>query len=140
MTRRAAAASPGVKQVFTGEDAVRAGYTKAPHTMQFVGKNGMKARAPDRPVLAHGKVRFVGEAVALVVADSAGAAQDAADLVEVEYRDLQSVTDPEGALEAGAPQLSDEVPGNLAWESEVGDEKSRRSGFCRRRARHARPK
>ena len=57
-----AAAAPGVKHVFTGEDAVRAGYVRAPHTMQFVGKNGMKARAPERPVLAHKKVRFVGEA------------------------------------------------------------------------------
>src|SRR5688572_19112910 len=127
---KAAAASPGVKGVFTGEDAVKAGYTKAPHTMQFVGKNGMKARAPARPVLAHGKVRFVGEAVALVVADSPGAAQDAADLVEVEYRDLQSVTDPEGALAAGAPQLSDEVPGNLAWEAEIGDEKAVEAAFA----------
>src|SRR5687767_15877201 len=72
-----AAAFPGVKHVFTGEDAVRAGYTKAPHTMQFVGKNRMKARSPERPVLAHGKVRFVGEALALVVADTAAAAQDA---------------------------------------------------------------
>ena len=127
---KSALASPGVKRVFTGEDAVAAGYVKAPHTMQFVGKNGMKARAPQRPVLAHGKVRFVGEAVALVVADSAAAAQDAADLVEIEYRDLQSVTDPEGALEAGAPQLSDEVPGNLSWEHEIGDEKSVEAAFA----------
>ena len=125
-----ALAFPGVKQVFTGEDAVRAGYTKAPHTMQFVGKNGMKARSPQRPVLAHGKVRFVGEAVALVVADTASAAQDAADLIQIEYRDLESVTDPEGALAEGAPQLSDEVPGNLAWESEVGDEKSVEAAFA----------
>lgn len=127
---KAAAAFPGVKGVFTGEDAVAAGYTRAPHTMQFVGKNGMKARAPARPVLAHGKVRFVGEAVALIVADSAAAAQDAAELVEIEYRDLESVTDPEGALVEGAPQLSDEVPGNLAWESEVGDEKAVAAAFA----------
>ncbi len=127
---KAALASPGVKRVFTGEDAVAAGYVKAPHTMQFVGKNGMKARSPGRPVLAHGKVRFVGEAVALVVADSAAAAQDAADLVEVEYRELESVTDPEGALADGAPQLSDEVPGNLAWESEVGNEKAVDAAFA----------
>jgi carbon-monoxide dehydrogenase large subunit len=127
---RKAAAHPGVRQVFTGEDAVRAGYTRAPHTMQFIGKNGMKARAPERPVLAHKKVRFVGEAVALVVADSAGAAEDAAELIEIEYRDLQSVTDPEGALAAGAPQLSDEVPGNLAWEHEVGDEQAVAAAFA----------
>jgi carbon-monoxide dehydrogenase large subunit len=125
-----ALAFPGVKAVFTGEDAVRAGYTRAPHTMQFVGKNGMKARSPARPVLAHGKVRFVGEAVALVVADSAAAAQDAGDLVEIEYRELESVTDAERALESGAPQLSEEVPGNLAWESEVGDEKAVEAAFA----------
>ena len=127
---KSAAAFAGVKQVFTGEDAVRAGYVRAPHTMAFIGKNGMKARSPERPVLAHKRVRFVGEAVALVVADSAAAAQDAADLVEVEYRELQSVTDPEGALAAGAPQLSDEVPGNLAWESEIGEEKAVEAAFA----------
>jgi carbon-monoxide dehydrogenase large subunit len=125
-----AAASPGVKQVFTGEDAVRAGYTRAPHTMAFIGKNGMKARSPERPVLAHKRVRFVGEAIALVVADTAAAAADAADLVEVEYRDLQSVTDPEGALAAGAPQLSDEVPGNLAWEAEIGELEPVKAAFA----------
>jgi carbon-monoxide dehydrogenase large subunit len=81
-------------------------------------------------VLAHKRVRFVGEAVALVVADSAAAAHDAADLVEVEYRDLQSVTDPEGALAADAPQLSDEVPGNLAWEHEIGDETAVKAAFA----------
>jgi aerobic carbon-monoxide dehydrogenase large subunit len=125
-----ALAFPGVKHVFTGEDAVAAGYVKAPHTMQFVGKNGMKARGPDRPVLAHGRVRFVGEAVALVVADTAAAAQDAAELVEVEYRDLPSVTDAEAALADGAPQLADDIPGNLAWESEVGNEAAVEAAFA----------
>src|SRR5687767_2577791 len=128
---KAAAAAKGVKGVFTGEDAVKAGYIKAPHTMQFAGKNGMKAQGPDRPVLAHGKVRFVGEAVALVVADTAGAAADAADLVEVEYRELKSVTDAEAALEPGAPQLADNVPGNLAWEAEIGDRKSVDDAFAK---------
>src|SRR5687768_14214984 len=87
-----ALAHPGVKAVFTGEDAIKAGYTRPPHSLNFPGKGGMKARVPDRPVLAHKKVQFVGEAVALVVADSPGAAQDASELVAIEYRDLQSVT------------------------------------------------
>src|SRR5262249_30269735 len=60
-----ALAFPGVTHVFTGEDAVAAGYVRAPHSLTFPGRNGMKARAPNRPVLAHRKVRFVGEAVAL---------------------------------------------------------------------------
>ena len=74
-----ALAHPGVKHVFTGEDAVREGYVRVAHVLGGPGRNGMKARALDRPVLAHGKVRFVGEAVALVVADSAAAAADAAE-------------------------------------------------------------
>ncbi|MGZ8211258.1 MAG: xanthine dehydrogenase family protein molybdopterin-binding subunit, partial [Burkholderiales bacterium] len=126
-----ALAYPGVKQVFTGEDAIRAGYTKMPHSLNFPGRNGMKARAPERPVLAHGKVRFVGEAVALVVADSAGAAQDAGDLVAVEYRDLPAVTDPEQALAPGAAQLHEDVPGNLALEAEAGDERAVEEAFAK---------
>src|SRR6188474_1251271 len=54
-----ALALPGVKLVLTGEDAVKAGYTRPQHALTFPGKNGMKARAPERPVLAHRKVRFV---------------------------------------------------------------------------------
>jgi aerobic carbon-monoxide dehydrogenase large subunit len=112
---------PGVKQVFTGEDALRAGYTKAPHALTFPGRNGMKARAPDRPVLASGNVRFVGEAVALVVADTAAAAEQGAEAVDVEYRDLPCVVDGEEALESRAPQIYSDVPGNLAFEVEAGN-------------------
>jgi aerobic carbon-monoxide dehydrogenase large subunit len=122
---------PGVKAVYTGEDALRAGYTKAPHALTFPGVNGMKARAPARPVLAHGRVRFVGEALALVVADSASAAQDAAELVDIDYRDLPSVTDPEEALGENAPQLHEDVPGNLAFAAEAGDEKAVEAAFAR---------
>jgi carbon-monoxide dehydrogenase large subunit len=126
-----ALAHPGVKHVFTGADAVAAGYTKAPHSLGIPGRNGMKARAPLRPVLAHGKVRFVGEAVALVVADSAAAAQDAAELIEIEYRDLPSVTQPEDALKDGAPQLHADVPGNLCFEAEAGNEPEVAAAFAK---------
>jgi carbon-monoxide dehydrogenase large subunit len=126
-----ALASPGVRHVFTGEDAVRAGYTKAPHALTFPGKNGMKARAPDRPVLAHRKVRFVGEAVALVVADSAAAAQEGADLVEIDYRDLPCVVQPEEALREGAPQVDDGAPGNLAFEADAGNAEEVEAAFAK---------
>ncbi len=117
-----ALAHPGVKGVFTGEDAVREGYVRAAHVLGGPGKNGMKARALDRPVLAHGKVRFVGEAVVLVVAESAAIAAEAAELVEVAYRELQPIVDPEQALAPGAPQLDESVPSNLVYESEAGNE------------------
>ena len=117
-----ALAHPGVKGVYTGADAVAAGYVRAAHVLGGAGRNGMKARALDRPVLAHGKVRFVGEAVALVVAESAAIAADAAELVEVEYKVLQPIVDPEAALAPGAPLLDAEVPDNLVFESEAGNE------------------
>ncbi len=126
----AALASPGVKLILTGEDAVRAGYLKAPHALTFPGRNGIKARAPARPVLATNKVRFVGEAIAIVVAESAAAAQDAAELVQIEFRDLAAVPLAEDALAADAVALHDDVPGNLAFEAEAGDEKAVEAAFA----------
>jgi len=121
---------PGVKRVFTGADAVRAGYTKPPHTLNFTVRNGMQTRAPDRPVLAHGRVRFVGEALAMVVADTAATAQDAAELVEVDYRDRPAAISPEETLAPGAPQLHENVPGNLSLEAEVGDAAAVEAAFA----------
>ena len=126
----AALASPGVKLILTGEDAVRAGYLKAPHALTFPGRNGINARAPARPVLATNKVRFVGEAIAIVVAESAAAAEDAADMVQIEFRDLAAVPLAEDALAAGAVALHDDVPGNLAFEVEAGDEKAVDAAFA----------
>ena len=116
-----AAKYPGVKRILTGADAVAAGYVKPLHTLTFPGKGGMQTRAPERPALAHRKVRFVGEAVAMVVAHTAAAAQDAAELIEVEYRDLPPAIHPEEALAPGAAQLHENVPGNLSLEAEAGD-------------------
>ena len=120
-----AAAHPGVVRVFTGEDAVAAGYVKAPNALSaFPGRNGMKPHVLERPVLAHRKVRFAGEAVVMVVADSAAVAADAAELVEIQYRELPALTNGEEALTSGAPQLDEAVPGNLVFEAETGDEQA----------------
>jgi carbon-monoxide dehydrogenase large subunit len=111
----------GVVAVFTGADAVAAGYTQFPSLMTFTGRGGAAILKPERPVLAAGKVRFVGETVAMVVAESALAAQDALDAIEIEYRDLPAAVTVEDALAAGAPQLHANVPGNLCFEWETGD-------------------
>jgi len=81
-------------------------------------------------VLATNKVRFVGEAIAIVVAESAAAAEDAAELVQIEFRDLAAVPLAEDALAAGAVALHDDVPGNLAFEVEAGDEKAVDAAFA----------
>ncbi len=117
-------------RVFTGADAVRAGYTKPMTMLTFKGKDGMQIRLPERPVLAHGRVRCIGDAVAMVVAETALIAQDAAELIEVEYQDLPVVIDPEDALAPGAPQLHDNVPGNLPFEFEAGDRAATEAAFA----------
>lgn len=74
-------------------------------------------------VLASGRVRYVGQPVAVVVAESRYLAEDAADLIEVDYNELPAVTDPQQAMESNAPVLHDEVPGNVqaSFDVDVGD-------------------
>jgi carbon-monoxide dehydrogenase large subunit len=127
----AARKSPGVLGVFTGEDLAKAGY-KSPRAMAFMkGKDGAVLMDPPRPALAQGRVRFVGELVALVVAESEPAAQDAAELITIEYRDLPAVTEPQDAIANGAPVLHDSVPDNLALDYEYGNKAAADEAFAK---------
>lgn len=116
-----ALACPGVVRVLTGADAVRAGYVHPQPFSLRKGRDGRLAPMTARPVLASDRVRFVGDAVALVVADSAAAAQDAAERVEVDYRDLDVAVGLEDALAPQAARLHANVAGNLLLDTEVGD-------------------
>jgi aerobic carbon-monoxide dehydrogenase large subunit len=127
----AARAQPGVAGVYTGEDAVRAGFVKAPTFLNFPGKDGKQGIIPERPALAHKRVRFVGEPVAVVVASSALGAQDAAELIDIEYDDLAPVIDPEKALSQGAAQLHDSIPRNFPFEYEAGDKAATEAAFAK---------
>ena len=129
-----ALAHPGVKAVFTGEDARAAGFKSLPNIVNYPGKGGQQMKKPHYPVLATGRVRFVGEPVAMIVAETAAIAEDARDLIEVEYRDLPTVAGFDAAVAAGAAQLHDGVPGNLAFEFESGDEAAVTAAF--NRAKH----
>ncbi|HEY7658043.1 MAG TPA: xanthine dehydrogenase family protein molybdopterin-binding subunit [Burkholderiales bacterium] len=126
-----AARHPGVKRVYTGEDAIAAGYTKYFVVVSYPGRGGKHIIKPPRPVLAARKVRHVGDAVAMVVAETPLAAQDAAELVDVEYRDLPAVVAAEAALAPGAPQLHEEAPGNLAFDYEAGNDEAVKEAFAR---------
>ena len=116
----AARALPGVLAVLTGADVVTAGFKTPPAILFMKGKDGSAFKLPHRHALAHERVRFVGEPVALVVAESEAAAQDGAERIAIEYRDLAPAVTPEAALAAAAPQLHPDVPGNLAMEYEYG--------------------
>jgi aerobic carbon-monoxide dehydrogenase large subunit len=102
-----AASAPGVRMVLSGKDLA----SKIGPIMPNWIIPGSKV--PIRPVLAIDRVRFVGESVALVVAEQQAAAYDAINLIEVEYEPLPAVVDEEAATCEGAPQLHDNVPGNI---------------------------
>src|SRR4051812_1559159 len=116
-----ALAQPGVKAVFTGDDAREAGFKSLPNSVTYPGKDGQALRKPFHPVLAMGRVRYVGEPIAIVVAESAALAEDARDLIDIDYRDLPAVTTFEDAVQPGAPQLHEDVPGNVAFDFDSGD-------------------
>jgi carbon-monoxide dehydrogenase large subunit len=126
-----AAKSPGVAAVLTGADTARAGFKSTPNIARYPGRGGVGIKVPHRDGLANGRVRFVGQEVALVVANSQFAAQDAAELIEVDYRDLSVEVDAEAALAPGASQLYPEIPGNLCFDYEYGDEAKTADAFSR---------
>lgn len=117
----AARAVPGVVAVFTGADLAGAGLGPLPVKPPIKQPDGSGVAIAPRPALANGRVRYVGEPVAMVIAESLAAAEDAAELVQIEYEALPAVALAADALAAGAPLLFDEIPGNLAFRWEVGD-------------------
>ena len=117
----AAMAAPGVVAVLTGNDIEGVGNISRHPPLP--GRNGAKLIVSNRPALAKDRVMHIGEAVAMVIAERALAAQDAAELVTVEYEALTPVTDAREALKPGAPQLWPEAPNNLAvdWPGPAAD-------------------
>jgi carbon-monoxide dehydrogenase large subunit len=126
----AAGRRPGVHLVLTGADFADAGWKSLPGGVSYEGVGGQKFRKPFWPPLARHRVHYVGEPLALVVADSAVLAQDAAEEITVEYLDLPAVIGFEDATRAGAPQLHGEAPGNLAFEYETGDRAAVEAAFA----------
>ncbi len=118
----AARAHPGVLAVLTGEDAREAKLIAPPSMMSLPGRDGQKLRNPPRYALAQEKVRYVGENIAMVVAESAMIAADAAELIAVEFEDLPAVVDVDDAMAAGASNVHEDVPGNVCFEIDYGDE------------------
>jgi carbon-monoxide dehydrogenase large subunit len=123
----AALASPGVVAVFTGEDLTA--LKSLPAALPVKGRGASELINPGRPALAQGRVRFAGDAVALVVAEHAVAAQDAAELVSVEYRELPAVITAEEAVAPNAPLVHQAVPGNIVLDFESGDEALTETAF-----------
>ena len=116
----AARAAPGVLGVFTGADLVAAGVGPIPYLPMPNFPLAVRAQAP-RPALAVGRVRHVGECIALVVAETAAAAADAAELVWPDIAPLPAVTGVADAVKPGAPEIWPDAPGNVALHWQGGD-------------------
>jgi carbon-monoxide dehydrogenase large subunit len=112
-----ALSAEGVYAVYAAADLAAAGLALNMGTTVVTNRDGSKGAAPSRPVLAQGRVRFVGEPVAVVIADNLQAAKDAAELISFEYDELPVHM----ALGAGGFALHDEAPDNLAYDWEMGD-------------------
>lgn len=107
----------GVHLILTADDLEAAGVALDMWSLRMTNVDGTKGAAPKRPPLAKGKVRFVGEAVAFIVADSIDVAKDAAEMIELDIDEL----DPHLEIAPGGPLVHDDVPDNLAYDFGIGD-------------------
>jgi aerobic carbon-monoxide dehydrogenase large subunit len=123
-----ARAAPGVAAIFTGADLKVGGL---PCGWLVTSKDGSPMKEPPRPLLAQGKVRHVGDPVAVVVAETREEAEAAAELVEIGYRELPAVVAADEAVRPGGPLLFDAAPGNLCFDWQLGDKAAVDAAFAR---------
>ena len=122
---------PGVRAVFTGADLLAAGVKPMPAPpAAFKRADGTAAATAPRRVLAHEVVRFVGEAVAAVVATSRAAAVEAAEALWVDYESLPAAAHVQAATAPGAPTLCDQAPDNIAAHKRYGDAQAVAAAFA----------
>ncbi|MCX8225352.1 MAG: xanthine dehydrogenase family protein molybdopterin-binding subunit [Sulfitobacter sp.] len=110
----AAESMPGVVKIFTGADFEAVG--SIPCGWQITDKHGEVMQEPRHPVLAHGKVRHVGEPIAAVVAESLSEARDAAEAIVLDISELPAVIDMKEAVKEGAPKVHDDLTSNLCYD------------------------
>lgn len=124
-----ALAVPGVLAVITGADLAAAGVQPMGIGLPFKRPDGSPLAAPPRPILAQDVVRFVGEAVAAVIAESPAAARDGAEAIAVDYEELPAVVGLAAAAAPGAPQVWPAAGGNIVAETRYGDAAATEAAF-----------
>jgi len=130
----AAAAMPGVARIYTGRDLADAGVRPIPNSADFKRRDKSPTATPQRHALAVDTARYVGEAVAAVIAATPLAARDAAEAVQIDYEPLPAVVETVAATVAGAPVVVAEAPDNIACEARHGDPAATAKAF--ERAKH----
>ena len=117
----AAKAMPGVLGVWTGADLASSNYNPFTCGLPLKSRDGSPLKQTNRLALATDKVRFVGDPIAFVVAETLAQARDAAEAVELDIEPLPAVTNAAEAAKPGAPLLYDHIPGNVALDYHYGD-------------------
>lgn len=125
----AAAAMPGVVAIYTGADLAAIG--GLPCGWQIHNKDGTPMAEPKHPVLAEGKVRHVGDPVAVVIAETRAQARDAAEAIQLDYEVLSAAASMAAAQAAGAPRVHDDVAGNLCYDWHIGDGAAVEAAFAK---------
>ncbi len=127
---KAAAAMPGVVAIFTGADLAAAKIGAHICGWTVTGSDGKPMKAAPGPALAHDKVRYVGDEVAVVIADSYTQAKDAAEKIVVDYGVLPASIDPKTTMNPGAPQIHDIAPNNTVYNWQLGDKAATDAAFA----------
>ena len=123
--------APGVLAVYTGEDLAAAKVGGLPCGWLITSTDGQPMKEPPHPPLAQGKVRHVGDHVAVVIAGTQAAARDAAELVQVDYEPLPAVVDASKAIQKGAPAVHDAAPDNKCYTWGLGDKAAADAAFAK---------
>src|ERR1700716_2412542 len=126
----AAKAMPGVLGVWTGTDLASAGYGSYTCGLPLKNRDGTPLLQTNRTALMSDKVRYVGDPVAFVVAETLAQARDAAEAVGLDIDPLPAVTSAEDAVKPGAPQLYDHIPNNVALDYHYGDTAAADAAFA----------
>ncbi|MCK1392155.1 xanthine dehydrogenase family protein molybdopterin-binding subunit [Bradyrhizobium sp. 1] len=127
----AALKMPGVVAVLTGQEIVDDKVGNLICGWAITSKDGSPMKMGAWPAMAPETVRFVGQAVAVVIADTKNLARDAAEAVVVDYEELPAVADVHAAIKSGAPQLHPEAPGNQVYDWVIGDEGAADAAFAK---------
>ncbi|HUK06855.1 MAG TPA: xanthine dehydrogenase family protein molybdopterin-binding subunit [Stellaceae bacterium] len=113
--------APGIAAIYTGADLAADNVGALPCGWGVKNKDGSPMVEPPHPVLAQGRVRHVGDPVALVIADTCDQAKDAAELITVDYKTLPAAIEASDAIKSGAPQIWDTAKGNICFDWHLGD-------------------
>ena len=126
-----AAALPGVLAIYTGEDVAADNLGVPGMPAKWLRPDGDPMKYRPQPALALGRVRYVGDAVALIVADTLAQAQDAAEAVLIDYQPLPSITDTARTVDSDAPLVWDDSPDNVSGLYQAGDDAATAAAFAR---------